>query len=94
MQPEGVRKRKFAVLALSHAADLSSLSAPRITILSASSGNGRCKAFASSQGPRSYPTGHPAANPDNRPSTHGKGYCGREGVTDEDSLTPFTANIW
>jgi hypothetical protein len=38
--------------------------------------------------------GHPAANPDNRPSTHGNGYCGREGVTDEDSLTPFTANIW
>jgi len=32
------------------AAALSSLSAPRMTILSASSGNGRCKAFASSHG--------------------------------------------
>src|SRR6201982_3210239 len=37
---------------LFHAAALSSLSAPRITILSASSGNGRCKAFASSHGAR------------------------------------------
>src|ERR1700761_792494 len=36
-----------------HAAALSSLSAPRATILSASSGNGRCSAFASSQGARS-----------------------------------------
>ena len=35
-----------------HAATLSSLSAPRITILSASSGNGRCNAFASSHGAR------------------------------------------
>jgi hypothetical protein len=35
-----------------HAAALSSLSAPRITIVSASSGNGRCSAFASSQGAR------------------------------------------
>src|SRR5882672_5121890 len=33
-----------------HAATLSSLSAPRITILSASSGNGRCNALASSHG--------------------------------------------
>jgi len=31
-----------------HAASLSSLSAPRMTILSASSGSGRCSAFASS----------------------------------------------
>jgi hypothetical protein len=31
---------------------LSSLSAPRPTIFSASSGNGRCNAFASSQGAR------------------------------------------
>jgi hypothetical protein len=31
-----------------HAAALSSLSAPRATILIASSGNGRCSAFASS----------------------------------------------
>src|SRR5438874_11308554 len=35
-----------------HAAALSSLSAPRITILSASSGNGLCNAFASSHGAR------------------------------------------
>jgi hypothetical protein len=35
-----------------HAAALSSLSAPRITILSASSGNGRCSALASSHGAR------------------------------------------
>src|SRR6266480_8095193 len=35
-----------------HAATLSSLSGPRITILSASSGNGRCSAFASSHGAR------------------------------------------
>ena len=35
-----------------HAATLSSLSAPRITILSASSGNGRCNALASSHGAR------------------------------------------
>ena len=35
-----------------HAAILSSLSAPRITIFNASSGNGRCKAFASSHGAR------------------------------------------
>jgi hypothetical protein len=35
-----------------HAAARSSLSAPRITILSASSSNGRCNAFASSQGAR------------------------------------------
>jgi len=35
-----------------HAADLSSLSSPRITILSALSGNGRCSAFASSHGAR------------------------------------------
>ena len=34
------------------AAARSSLSAPRITILSASSGNGRCNAFASSHGAR------------------------------------------
>src|SRR5262249_4149194 len=36
----------------SHAAILSSLSAPRMTTLSASSGNGRCSAFASSHGAR------------------------------------------
>jgi hypothetical protein len=35
-----------------HAASLSSLSAPRMTILSASSGSGRCNAFASSHGAR------------------------------------------
>ena len=35
-----------------HAAALSSLSTPRATILSASSGNGRCNALASSQGAR------------------------------------------
>src|ERR1700756_2923656 len=35
-----------------HAAILSSLSAPRMTTLSASSGNGRCNAFASSHGAR------------------------------------------
>ena len=35
-----------------HAASLSSLSAPRMTILSASSGSGRCSAFASSHGAR------------------------------------------
>jgi hypothetical protein len=35
-----------------HAAILSSLSAPRMTILSSSSGNGRCNAFASSHGAR------------------------------------------
>jgi len=35
-----------------HAAALSSLSAPRMTILSTSSGNGRCSALASSQDPR------------------------------------------
>ncbi len=35
-----------------HVAALSSLSAPRATILSASSGNGRCSAFASSHGAR------------------------------------------
>lgn len=41
---------KFGVL---HAATaLSSLSAPRMTIVSASSGNGRCNAFASSHGAR------------------------------------------
>ena len=34
------------------AAGLSSLSAPRITILSASSGKGRCNAFASFHGAR------------------------------------------
>ena len=34
------------------AAGRSSLSAPRITILSASSGNGRCSALASSHGAR------------------------------------------
>ena len=37
---------------VSYAAARSSLSAPRITILSASSGNGRCNAFASSHGAR------------------------------------------
>ena len=31
---------------------MSSVSAPRVTILSASSGNGRCSAFASSHGAR------------------------------------------
>src|SRR5947208_1211978 len=35
-----------------HAAALSSLSTPRITIFSASSGNGRCSTFASSHGAR------------------------------------------
>jgi hypothetical protein len=35
-----------------HAATLSSLSAPRATILIASSGNGRCSALASSHGAR------------------------------------------
>ena len=35
-----------------HAASLSSLSAPRMTILSASSGSGRCNAFASSHAAR------------------------------------------
>src|SRR5207244_370462 len=35
-----------------HAATLSSLSAPRATILRASSGNGRCSVFASSHGAR------------------------------------------
>ena len=35
-----------------HAADLSSLSSPRATILIASSGNGRCSALASSHGAR------------------------------------------
>ena len=35
-----------------HAASLSSLSAPRMTILSAPSGSGRYNAFASSQGAR------------------------------------------
>ena len=35
-----------------HAADLSSLSAPRATIRKASSGSGRCSALASSQGAR------------------------------------------
>jgi hypothetical protein len=35
-----------------HAAALSSLSAPRATILVASSGNGRCSALASSHGAR------------------------------------------
>jgi hypothetical protein len=34
-------------LPIVHAAALSSSSGPRITILSASSGNGRCNAFAS-----------------------------------------------
>jgi hypothetical protein len=35
-----------------HAAILSSLSAPRMTILSKPSGSGRCNAFASSHGAR------------------------------------------
>ena len=35
---------------LFHAATRSSLSSPRMTILSASSGSGRCRAFASSHG--------------------------------------------
>ena len=35
-----------------HAASPSTLSAPRMTILSASSGSGRCSAFASSHGAR------------------------------------------
>lgn len=35
-----------------HAASPSSLSAPRMTILSAPSGSGRCNAFASSHGAR------------------------------------------
>jgi hypothetical protein len=41
-------------ISLSHAAALSSLSSPRITILSASSGNCRCSALASSHGARIY----------------------------------------
>jgi hypothetical protein len=44
---------EFALPALlAHAAALSSLSAPRMTILSASSGSGRCSDFASSHGGR------------------------------------------
>lgn len=42
-----------------YAAALSSLSAPRITILSASSDNGRCNIFGSS--PRAFPCGLRAA---------------------------------
>lgn len=42
----------FVPLAISHAAARSSLSAPRATICSTSSGNGRCNTFASSQGAR------------------------------------------
>lgn len=38
------------------AASLSSLSAPRMTIFGASSGNSRCKAFSSSHGARSHTT--------------------------------------
>ena len=41
-----------AVSGVFHAAALSSLSAPRATILIASSGNGRCSALASSHGAR------------------------------------------
>jgi len=38
--------------AIDHAAAVSSLSGPRITIMSTSSSNGSCNAFASSQGAR------------------------------------------
>src|SRR5262249_58659325 len=44
--------RRCAVKRQAYAATLSSLSAPRMTILSASSGRGRCSAFASSHGAR------------------------------------------
>jgi hypothetical protein len=44
----GIRQVLFEL----HAVNLSSLSGPRITIFSASSGNGRCTALASSQGAR------------------------------------------
>jgi hypothetical protein len=53
--PLGVDAQHHAVLFSSifgHAAALSSLSAPRMTILSAPSGSGRCNAFASSYGAR------------------------------------------
>src|ERR1700744_6491409 len=51
-QPLLDRRRGEAVLV--HAVVGSSLSAPRITILSASSGSGRCNALASSHGARNH----------------------------------------
>src|SRR5258708_6598581 len=45
-------KRSFPAAIILHAAAWSSLSDPRATIMSASSGNGRCSAFASSQDAR------------------------------------------
>jgi len=50
--PHMLRICKGSVGGELHAEALSSLSAPRITIFSASSGNGRCNAFASSHGAR------------------------------------------
>ena len=47
-----VKQTRLLLLGRTHAAALSSLSAPRATILIASSGNGRCNAFASSHGAR------------------------------------------
>jgi hypothetical protein len=51
----GLIKRSLPAAISTHAAARSSLSAPRATILSASSGNGRCSAFASSRAQRSCP---------------------------------------
>jgi hypothetical protein len=53
----GVGISESALLDELHAAAWSSLSTPRATILSASSGNGRCNAFASSHGARNQTSG-------------------------------------